>query len=374
MYTAKIGRAFPLLLLSSVLSLLLASCFEGNPIFGPPLTGNDVTQQEWQWHNIEGSMCRDGSPTGIGLKVKDPKRLVIYLNGGGACFNELTCQSNRASFNEQDFLDLGNSNPGGIFDQTRLENPVREWSMMFVPYCTGDVHMGSRYNGRALDLDENQAYVGAYNFEKALTFIEPYFLENEIEEVLLFGISAGGYGIYTNFLKVKRHFPNAKLTVINDSGPLFDDPQAFSPCLQLGFIVAFGVQVPPNFLNFTTLQDGLSHVYAYSSANYPNDNFGFISSLEDETSRFFLSFGYNNCTGAPNNSIPADEFRSSLISLRDDVIIPDSDWSTYYIDNSSHTQLNDNGPFYEHEVEGMKLYEWLARLILGERRVHVTAE
>jgi hypothetical protein len=31
----------------------------------------------------------------------------------------------------------------GIFDRSNSRNPVRDWSMLFMPYCTGEVHSGS---------------------------------------------------------------------------------------------------------------------------------------------------------------------------------------------------------------------------------------
>jgi len=30
----------------------------------------------------------------------------------------------------------------GIFDQNNSKNPVRDWNMIYVPYCTGDIHGG----------------------------------------------------------------------------------------------------------------------------------------------------------------------------------------------------------------------------------------
>ena len=88
----------------------------------------------------------------------------------------------------------------------------------------------------------------------------------------------------------------------------------------------------------------ISHIYAYSSDRHPDVNFGLISALEDQTIRFFLSFGYDDCAGAPNNSIPASEFRQSVLSLRDNYLIPDTRWSTYYVDNSTHVQLSKRFP------------------------------
>jgi hypothetical protein len=31
----------------------------------------------------------------------------------------------------------------GLLDRNNPKNPVHDWSMVFVPYCKGDVHSGS---------------------------------------------------------------------------------------------------------------------------------------------------------------------------------------------------------------------------------------
>ena len=69
--------------------------------------------------------------------------------------------------------------------------------------------------------------------------------------MVLFGLSAGGYGVYVNFLEVTKRFPNAKITVINDSGPLFTDAQAFPSCLQLGFTLIYGLPLPSDFYDLS---------------------------------------------------------------------------------------------------------------------------
>lgn len=321
------------------------------------------------WYDIPGMICRDGSPTGIGYRVGNPKKLAIYINGGGACFNQETCGPNPKSFNGDDwnslFQERGND---GIFDVNNPKNPLRDFSFVFVPYCTGDVHSGTKPNGRALGLADTQRYVGAFNFIKAMDFIQPYYNYNEVEEVVLFGLSAGGYGVYVNFLEVFKRFPKAKITVINDSGPLFSDAQAFPICLQLGFTVVFGLPIPYDLLNCCGAPGlGLANVYPYAAKKFPNSNFGFVSAYEDQTSRFFLSFGYNNCTGAPGNQLPANVFKQGLIDLRDDILAPKNAFSTYFINGDTHTMLATNDIFYERNASGMYLYEWVDKLMKGEK-------
>lgn len=361
------------LLFSLVAVFTLFGCTKEMQKFQHPFLGIESETKSFHWFDINGMICRDGSPTGIGYRVGNPKRLAIYINGGGACFNDATCAGNPKSFNEGDWNSLSAAYANsGIFDADNPKNPLKDFTFVFVPYCTGDVHSGTQTNGRALGVADTQRYVGAINFKKTMDFIQPYFDYKEVEEVVLFGLSAGGYGVYVNFLEVTKRFPNAKITVINDSGPLFSDPQAFPLCLQLGFTFVFGLPLPNDLTECCGTPDlGLANVYEYSSKYYPNANFGFISSYEDATSRFFLSFGYNNCMGAPGNQLPAPLFKSAIISLRDSVLKPKSTWSTYYINGDTHTLLASNDIFYNRNSSGMYLYEWVDKLLKGER-MHVT--
>ncbi len=349
------------------------ACEKEKAILEHPFVELESNAKSFHWYDLDGMYCRDGSPTGIGYRVGNPKKLAIYVNGGGACFNVETCAGNPKSFNVNDWNGLtsefGNR---GIFDVNNSKNPLKDYSFVFIPYCTGDVHSGTRSSGIALGVPERQKFVGSFNFKKAMNFIEPYYEYNDVEEIVLFGLSAGGYGVYVNFLEVSKRYPKAKITVINDSGPLFSDPQAFPQCLQLAFTLVYGLPLPQDLLNCCNQPGlGLANVYQYSGKKFPKTNYGFISSYEDATSRFFLSFGYDNCAGAPGNQLPADVFRQGIVNLREDVLKPKSTWSTYYIEGQTHTLLADNDIFYNRNASGMYLYEWVDRLMKGER-MHVT--
>ena len=36
-------------------------------------------------------MCDDGTPTGVGVYPTDSKNLIVFLMGGGACWDYTTC-------------------------------------------------------------------------------------------------------------------------------------------------------------------------------------------------------------------------------------------------------------------------------------------
>src|SRR5262245_57335206 len=57
--------------------------------FGTPITAN---AQEWTFVPFPEAHCMDGSSTGIGVNLASGSdRVVIYLEGGGACFDLLSC-------------------------------------------------------------------------------------------------------------------------------------------------------------------------------------------------------------------------------------------------------------------------------------------
>ena len=356
-------RYFTLLGLLSFF-VLFNSCSEEDEPFTHPLQTAESNLGTWTWYDVDGMYCRDGSATGLVTRMNDPKKLVIYINGGGACYNQATCASNPSSFTEENAIDLltTQGNPG-IFNNERTENPVKDWSFVFIPYCTGDVHSGRNEDGRALDVPGNQMYVGNYNFINAMEFIAPYFLENDVEEILFFGLSAGGFGVYINALELEEFFPGIKKTIINDSGPLFKDEDAFSVCLQLGFNFIFNLPIPADFL-YCCDNLSLGNVYEYAATKYPNYNYGFTSSLEDEVIRFFLGFGQNTCSS--DEILPAPVFRSAIQSLRDDHLIPGGKWSTFLIDSDSHTLLASDNKYYDRPIDGIYLYDWVQAVINGE--------
>src|SRR5277367_3655623 len=70
-----------------------------------PITG--LTANTWTWVPVDGALCRDGSSTGFGVSLGTSNNLMIFLEGGNACFNYQSCSAlNPSSFDAADFHDL----------------------------------------------------------------------------------------------------------------------------------------------------------------------------------------------------------------------------------------------------------------------------
>lgn len=325
----------------------------GAPITAPPLT--------WTWVDFPNAKCRDGSSTGIGVSLNPAStKLVIYLQGGGACFNSQTCAKNPSHFDATDFAKAGGA---GIADRTQAENPVKDWNMFFVPYCTGDIHIGNNPNGGGVaGVPPNQRFVGYANLSEYLTRIIPTV--PGATQVLLTGESAGGFGSLLNYVHVQSAFGDVPVTVIDDSGPPL--ASTWSPaCMQDGLRLLWN-------LDATLLAecgsacakpgDYFESYVTFAASRKPTRNLALISSLGDDVISWFLGFGQNGCTST--TALTPAQFQAGVEDFRDRVVKPFPNFGTYYLPGTEHTYLTRQG-FYGISVNGTKLSAWMAAHLAG---------
>jgi hypothetical protein len=95
-----------------------------------------------EWTRIPGGAetgCALGTPYAFFHREGDDSRsLLVWFQGGGACWDWVSC----SGLFDSDVADDELSPYAGIFDRSNPENPFRDFEIVFVPYCTGDVHVG----------------------------------------------------------------------------------------------------------------------------------------------------------------------------------------------------------------------------------------
>lgn len=226
-----------------IASSLVSGC--GLDVAEPPASGPDASTHDatddatddapetdaagesdpWRFVPIGGMRCGGGTPTGIGL-APGPRsdQLFVILMGGGACWDVNSCFVLRAAANLEEGYgatqferDKAGLAAAPLLDRSDPENPFRDATFVFIPYCTGDMHAGSRtMRYEALGATRDIHHVGALNLDAALAHLRA--TSPEVAQVWLYGLSAGGYGAAFNWTRVGAAFPGARVDALSDCG------------------------------------------------------------------------------------------------------------------------------------------------------------
>jgi hypothetical protein len=386
-----------------------------SPSESDPVPGADAGMSApvgWNYYNFPGAMCRDGSPLGIYVRFGSVNKLMIYMEGGGVCISPHFCDHNPANMN-QVFPggDLnGESVTGslatqsglqapytsGIFDTTNTANPFLNWNQIYIPYCTGDAHIGTNPNASIpndLGVATTQRFVGALNMQLFVSRIVPTF--KTVTQVVLTGSSAGGIGAGLNFGLVQDSFGAVPVTLIDDSFPPFTGTQDITPCLQALSNSLWGLQagLPSDCVECSD-QDagGFTNIVPYWLQKYPHAHLGLVSSIHDQVIRLFLAAGTDNCSdtdpnlltglGLQASDVPGftgDQYDDGLVSLRSTYLCTDR-ISSYLIGTGDPDASDSNGsidtlhehifrPRFYDALAGAgqpTLAQWMADVIAGQ--------
>ena len=377
----------PLFLLLLAPAVVLSGCDWTVQIGDPGTPGalGDAIDNpgDWTWVPVEGARCRDGSETGFGARLQERSReLLIYLEGGGACFNEETCTGTDSTTGNQDnfgrftFEGVVVSGRGddGIFNTARSENPFADWSAVYVPYCTGDVHAGSAtdvvvdgVDADADGTDDRQQFVGHRNVERYLDVLADQY-PNPLDHVVLAGSSAGGFGTLVNYEAVRAAFPDARVTLLNDSGPPVASEEVLTSALEQRWIDLWNLSATlsdssgsPTAAGEAVASGGLAAIYESHTRTYPDQSFGLLSHFKDGVIRNFYGHRQPGCA-SPYGCVSGEAYAQALTDVRDRQA---PDWSTYYVDGTDHTFLVGDR-FYDTAVAGAPLTDWTGNLVDGD--------
>lgn len=202
------------------LLLLISSCNSTNTSQALADSTNTIANEQ-NWLTIQpgaDTVCSDGSPYSFHVKPGEQDKLFIFLNGGGACYNSQTCEAREGNDIFIPRADLPHNDPrmhDGVFNLNNPNNPIADWSMLFVSYCTGDIHLGSATRSYKANDDRlfSIYHHGAKNAESALNWAGENFSPNKI---IVAGSSAGALAAPVYAGQVAELYPNAELSVFAD--------------------------------------------------------------------------------------------------------------------------------------------------------------
>ena len=284
--------------------------------------------------------------------------VVVFFDGGGACWDDLTCAVPRLAshrgegdgFYKAELMpDDDPNNLSGIFDLDNPRNPVRDWSFVFVPYCTGDVHSGSNtatYTNPDTGESFSIQHRGADNFRVVLEWMRQNF--DAPEQILVAGSSAGAYGAATHYAAIREAFPSGRAVMFGDAG------QGVTTRDFLNVRNAsWHYQLPDTIFGADGSVTADEDIVGLLATHFPNDRFAQYTTAQDITqTAFYALMGASGACRAWNQKMASDlERRQDAPNFR-----------SYVGAGQSHTILR-TPLFYSQRSGGEPFAEWMAKAI-----------
>lgn len=285
---------------------------------GQPIT---APAEQWTFVPFSDAFCGNGTSTGIGINpTTKSTRVLIYLEGGGACWDALTCFTEMTAANFTSGYGPSNfagdetalNAAGGFFDRTAAQNPFKDYSYVYVPYCTGDLHAGNNIAMYpASDGGTTAAHhVGWANMRAYLSRLVPTFPSPD--RVYLAGSSAGGYGALVDWALVAQAFAGVRVDVIDDSGTPMPADVPIQYYAQQRASWNLAATLPSGCTQCATT---LAALFPYYASAFPKSELALLSYTQDSVLPSFYGITTAQFTSGlqellTNDFVPTTTFKS----------------------------------------------------------------
>jgi hypothetical protein len=277
----------------------------------------------YPWVRVElpGTLCSNGSQYRFWYHDSaSSNNLLIMFEGGGACWDYPSCSGQTGI--------LGAANPNGIPTdyitqfKAKFVSPLvngadpgvppfrsktniatNGFDMVYMPYCTGDVHVGNNVVTYNDPTGQNPPivfrHVGFNNTVAALNFLHTRF--PTINKLVVTGFSAGGVASSAAFYQARRTLVPTRAYLLNDSGPPYPAPNATfnSRPLHDTIKVAWNLQSLYSQLAPSFNPNDLGSLNAMVATEFPADRLAYVAYSSDfNFSRFSYERFYPGITQA----------------------------------------------------------------------------
>ncbi len=282
-----------------------------------------------------GPICFRGDPFRVSIRDTGSRHLLIYLQGGGACWSALCSANVTAGVGVM---------PLGWTDGNTQDNPLGDYNVVFIDYCDASVFSGdndfpdAKYGGP----DGIRHHHGLANLSAGVDIALEHFPNPD--KIVLAGSSAGGYGTLMGTEVVRLAYPHKPLYVINDAGVGLTTPSIFEAAKKEW---KFSQYLPPSCTDCTT--GHLTAIMGWALKHDPSLRIGVYSSYHDAV------------IGGAFLQMDTNDFKTQL--LKDTGAIHQEyprRFERFFETGSAHTALIG---FYGYSINGVTIPEWTERMI-----------
>ncbi len=295
--------------------------------------------------------CALGTPYTFHARRADPEKVVVFFNGGGACWAGQTCDPSVDPTTYVPSAQMGHNDPRnhkGIFDLGNPANPVSGWSMVFVSYCTGDVHLGgidrayTKPDGSEITIRHR----GHTNAHAALNWMKENF--GSAKEILVAGSSAGAVAspIYAGVV-AKTH-PDATVRHLGDGAGGYG-AENVSTLLDAWDLT----NSLPDWAIGQNMEKGFTGLYLNAIAVFPDIAFAQYDAAHDR-----VQIQFSQALGGSSDLL------SQLTENHETISSAADSFQNYTAGGAEHTILR--APYlYSYSVNGTSFVDWLSTLVSG---------
>jgi hypothetical protein len=323
-----------------------------------PVVSTDVGDG-WTKHTFDpdggnGPICIAGTPYSVFTRAAvdddeepDPSKLLLFEQGGGACWQDFYNCNILSEAQEPP------APPFGIWAFASKDNPFRNHSIVYMPYCDGSVFSGDN------DVVDANFPFGPVRFHRGLRNQSAGMdlaaaMFPDADRITIAGTSAGGVGIagFAPFLVRFLYGNDVNLNVFNDAGPVTVNLAAAADIAARAADWQFGQFYPASCTGCDDMGQA-TEVIAWRLDNDSTVREAFYETDSDLTNRFFLDLlgdqpAFRNLVvtehGLLNTAHP-DRYKRFIVA-----------------GDTSHGALQ-SPLFYIQEADGVALSDWTSDFI-----------
>ena len=243
----------------------------------------------------------------------------------------------------------------GLFDVANDENPVRDFTMVFVPYCTGDMHLGARRVDYELGGTPPRTFSvrhqGAENVDAVLEWVYTNIRSPRI--VFVAGSSTGAVATPVIAAQVARHYPRARVVQLGDAAGAYRSDSIPQMLAQWGAIDQ--LQNDAAFRNIDSSAFSFQRLYTASARAATRVRYAQFNTVDDATQLAMLAqLGVKGTTVARLLARNLEQVHEGTPFFR-----------AYTAPGRSHSILR-SPAFYTTTVGGVRFSDWVGSLVNGE--------
>ena len=342
----------------------------------------------WNWFRLGGrTSTANGRPFSLMTRKGTSNNLILFFSGGGSAWDGRTALQpmglgNLAAgkgfgyyFSHVAYYILGLLN--GILDHKNPLNPFKDWHAVHIPYATGDFHTGC---GSTEYEDEGKRktlfHYGRQNVLKSLEWLTGAI--KKPERILVCGESAGAFGSAFWTPYIRSLYPDSRLYYLADGAFLKYEkwPEVFDRAWKADFEKTFGYcpgedPIKSAFLyNASSLGESIPLLHANTLYD------GILSAFQADMNGHARK---DELERNPEKHRPfVQEWSREMVETTKTLSESIPNYYYYLTDYSydekkgttTHTLLRYDH-FYKCREGGVAYYEWLAHIVLEDKRYSV---